>query len=305
MRRSAISLLLALTFGGSAAELRELPEVLAELDGIPIRRDELASALAPRLGALDAKAAPETVRREVRRIVDDEICRRLLSAILREDGLKPSRELALEYISGVLRELPAPRRTELERELLPQADIPGFQLKAAVHFSLMRHFDAEVLKVSDAEVARYYRLNQLRYRKSESWDVGVIRIDRRKTGAADLAESARARLLQGEPFGHVAGETDPEGGGKALSPEELRRLFADELSRLSPGDVSRVITGGGAFFVLRLNGKEPGGIVPIDEVAGYIRLELSAAKDSLALRKMLTARMAKSRVVYFPVLPAE
>lgn len=304
MRKScAVSLLLISVLAGSGAELRELPEVLAELDGVSIRRDDLAGTLGPRLGAVDPGAGAEAVRREVRSCVDDEIFRRLLGGMLREDGIVPSRELALEYIASVLRELPAPRRRELELELLPQADDPEFQLKAAVHFSLLRRFDGKLLRVTDAEVARYYRLNALRYRKPEHWDVGVIRIAGQKRGGAELAESVRARLLQGEAFEHVAREADPEGGGKSLTPEELRRLFADELTRLSPGDVSRVIADSGAYFVLKLNKKEPGGMIPIETVAGYIRLELSAAKDSFALRKELARRVSKSRIVYAPILP--
>lgn len=297
-RRSAVWAFVVLALNCAAVELRELPEVLATLNGVPIRRAELSSALAPRLEALGGNAAPEELRRVVRGAVDDEICGRLLSAMLSEAGLAPSRELALEYLAGVLRELPAPRRRELERELLPQADEPGFQLKAAVHLYLLRHCDRALLTVTDAEVGRYYQMNILRYRLPERWDVGVIRIDRRKAAAVELAESARARLLQGESFARVAGEVDPEGGGEKLSPEELRRLFADELSRLSAGDVSRVISAPDACFVLLLRKKEPGGVVPLEEAAGYIRLELSAAKDTLALRQVLAKRVAESRIVY-------
>ena len=42
----------------------------------------------------------------------------------------------------------------------------------------------------------------------------------------------------------------------------------------------------------------PGGVIPLDEAAGYIRLELSAAKDTLALRQVMVRRVAESKIVY-------
>ena len=261
--------------------------------------------MTPRLAGMEGGPRETAVRKEVRRAVDDEICRRLLDDMLKKAALKPSRELALEYLAVMLADVPILRRRELERELLPQADSPEFQLKAAVHIYLLRRFERGILKVTDREIERYYQLNQLRYRLPERWDVGVIRIDRKRNSAADLAESARARLLQGEAFERVAKEIDPDGGGERLSPEELRRLFADELSRLSPGDVSRAVSTADAFFVLLLRGRELGGAIPLEEVSGCIRLELSAVKDTLALRKLIVERIAESVIVYAESLRSE
>lgn len=300
---AAIAAIAALSCG--AVELVELPEVLATFNGVPVTRSELAAVLRPRLASLDGRNQKAAVRDEIRRAVDDEICRRLLGEMLKSAGLTPSRELALEYLAGVFRDIPAARRGELERELLPQVDTPAFQLKAAVHLYLVRHFDRGLLKITDSEIKRYYQLNQLRYRLPEKWDVGVIRIARRRTAAAETAESARARLLQGEPFERVAKEVDPEGGGSGLSPSELRRLFANELSRLAPGDISRVISGPDSFYILLLRKRELGGMIPLDEAAGYIRLELSAAKDSLALRRLLMDRIGRAKIVYAAFDPAD
>ena len=43
-------------------------------------------------------------------------------------------------------------------------------------------------------------------------------------------------------------------------------------------------------------------IIPLEEALPYIRLELSAAKDSLALRKALMEDFVAARVVYDPFL---
>ena len=292
-----------LPFCGAALELTELPEVLATVDGIPLRRDELAGQLAGQLARLNLeKAESREVRRSVRMIVDDAVCRRLLDGELRKNSLSPSRKIAGRYLESVLQNLPPAAALKLERELRPRLDDPDFQLKAAVHFYLEKRFPARLLAVSPAETERYYHLNRMRYRLPERWDAGVIRIDRSRKDAAEVAASARSRLLQGEAFETVAREIDPEGVGARLPAEELRALFARELAGLSPGDVSGVVSTSDALFVLLLRRREPGGVIPLEEALPYIRLELSAAKDSLALRKVLMEDFAAARVEYDPFL---
>ena len=288
---------------GTAAELSDLPEVLATVGGRPLRRDELAGQLAPQLARLNAEGAGSgEVRRSVRQIVDDEICRRLLDVELRKNALVPSREIAVRYLKGVLEELAPVAAMKLEHELRPRLDEPDFQLKAAVHFYLEKRFPPKALTVSSTEIERYYHLNRMRYRLPEHWEAGVIRIDRSRKDAVELAATARARLLQGGAFEAIAREFDPEGGGDKLSADELSSLFAGELAKMSPGDVSNVMSTPDAFFILLLRRKDPGGAIPIEEAEPYIRLELSAAKDSLALRKVLIRDFAEANVVYDPFL---
>lgn len=288
---------------GAAVELTDLPEVLATVDGRPLRRDELAVQLAPQLARLNAEGAGSgELRRSVRRVVDDEVCRRLLDGELRKHALVPSREIAERYLEDVLKALPPMAAMKLDHELRPRLGEPDFQLKAAVHLYLAKRFSPELLAVSPTEIERYYHLNRMRYRLPERWDAGVIRIDRSRKDAVELAASARARLLQGEPFETVARELDPEGGGGKLSAGDLSSLFAGELAKLSPGDVSNVLSAPDALFVLLLRRKDPGGAIPIEEAEPYIRLELSAAKDSLALRKVLIQDFAAAQVVYDPFL---
>jgi parvulin-like peptidyl-prolyl isomerase len=285
-----------------ALELTDLPEVLVMVDGVPLRREELASELVPLLSRINAAGGDdELAARELRRVVDDAVCRRLLDEKLKSSGVLPSRKVAERYLAETLKNLSPLSRLKLEHELTPRLDDPEFQLKAAVHLYLVQRFTAGELEISDAEVERYYQLNQLRYRLPESWDLGVIRIDRSRRDAAEIAATARARLLQGEAFEHVAREVDPDGGGN-FSADRLQALFADALNSLSPGDVSRVITAPDAFYILLLRGKVAGGMIPVADAAPYIRLELSAVKDTLALRKILMADFAAAKVVYSPLV---
>ena len=276
----------------------ELPEVLAAINGKAIRRDDLTAELAPRLAALELDRDRPRIRMIVRECVDDAICRILLDAELKKFGIVPSRAAAEVYLAGLRRQMPQVSGGKFEQEISPRLDTPEFQLKAAVHLYLERILPPGMLTVSPAEVERYYELNRLRYLLPEKWDIGVIRIDRKRADAAEIAASARARLLQGENFEHVAGEVDPEGAGGRLPQGEVRALFARELSAMAPGDVSRVVAAPDAYCVMVLRGRQVGGTMPLEEVAPFIVMEISSAKDSLVLSRVLTKALKNSKVVY-------
>lgn len=282
----------------AAMDPAELPEILAVVNGKPIRRDELTARLAPELAHLELERDRDQVRSVVRRCVDDAICSFLLDAELKKYAIVPSRAAAETYLSGLLRLMPTASGGKFEREIAPRLDTPEFQLKAAVHLYLERCFPPEMLTVSRTEIERYYELNRLRYRLPERWDIGVIRIDRKRADAAEVAASARARLLQGENFERVAQEVDPEGAGGKLPTGEVRELFAKELAAMAPGDVSGVVAAPDAFCVMLLRGRSSGGMMPLDEVAPFIIMEISSAKDSLALNRMLTKALKAAHVAY-------
>lgn len=285
-----------------AMDAAELPEVLAELDGVPIRREELAAELAPKLAPLELDRDRARILAIVRGSVDDAVCRRLLDAELKKQGIVPSRAVAEEYLAGLLKQIPPLSRGNFERELSPHLDTPDFQLKAAVHMLLERRFSPAMLAVSATEVARYYELNRLRYRLPENWDIGIIRIDRSRGDAAEIAATARARLLQGENFERVAKEVDPEGARGKSPPRDMRAAFEKELASLAAGDVSRVISASDGYYVLLLRGRTAGGERPLAEVVPFIVMEISSAKDSLALKKLLTESFRAVHLRYAPFL---
>ena len=304
MRRYRFVLAAAVVFPllGRAMDPAELPEILAVVNGKTIRRDELTSELAPRLAKLELDRDRSQVRGAVRQCVDDAICRFLLDAELKKSGIVSCRAAAEIYLAGLLRLMPPTSGAKFEREIAPRLDTPEFQLKAAVHLYLERRFPPGMLTVSRAEVERYYELNRLRYRLPERWDLGVIRIDRKRADAAEVAAVARARLLQGENFERVAKEVDPEGAGGRLPTGEVRALFAQELATMAPGDVSNVVATPEAYCVMLLRGRIAGGTMPLEEVAPYVIMEISSAKDSLALNRVLTKVFEAAHVVYSPFL---
>ena len=282
----------------SALEVDALPGILASCNGKPVARDEVVAELKSPLSALKLPEDRDKIEKLIRRAVDNVICRRILDEQLAAAELRPSRALALEYINAAMAPLAPAAKLALERGLLPHVDDGAFQLKAATHLLLVRVFGRDRMEVASGEVERFYELNRSRYSKPDRWDVGVIRIGSEKKDAVEAAEAARARLLQGEPFERVAGEYDPEGSGKNVPAEKLHVFFTRELSRMAEGDVSPVLRAADGLYVLQLRRRKIGGVMSLDEAEPYIRIELSALKDTLALRRFLAERFRASKIVY-------
>ncbi len=96
-RRSVAAFLLSIAIasaGESSGGIWDfLPEVVATVDGKPIRRSELSVNLPA--GAVPDRAALVSLMRGA---VEAKICLSLIDELLHSAGIVPSRELALDYL---------------------------------------------------------------------------------------------------------------------------------------------------------------------------------------------------------------
>ena len=172
-----------------------LPEVVATVDGKPIRRSELSVQLPP--GAVPDRAALIPL---MRRAIEAKICFALIDELLRSAGIVPSRELALEYLKQLNSLLPRGiPGTPPER--FPQlASQPQFQLNAALHRCFAR-MAPDQIKVTDQEIETFYRLNQPQFLLPEQVDLGIIQFPASRPTAREEAETVRK--LVAEQMEHV------------------------------------------------------------------------------------------------------
>lgn len=271
-----------------------LPEVVATVDGKPIRRSELSVQLPP--GAVPDRAALIPL---MRRAIEAKICFALIDELLRSAGIVPSRELALEYLKQLNSLLPRGiPGTPPER--FPQlASQPQFQLNAALHRCFAR-MAPDQIKVTDQEIETFYRLNQPQFLLPEQVDLGIIQFPASRPTAREEAETVRSRLLQGEAFDRVAREVNPE--GVTLDAGAIVQLLRREQPELKVNGISRPLRAGEFWVVVKLRGKTEPAFVPLETVAPYIREQLAAAKVGRALELYLRERMQKMKIE-FPLEP--
>mgnify|MGYP004726054973 FL=1 len=274
-----------------------LPEVVATVDGKPIRRSELSVQLPP--GAVPDRAALIPL---MRRAIEAKICFALIDELLRSAGIVPSRELALEYLKQLNSLLPRGiPGTPPER--FPQlASQPQFQLIAALHRCFAR-MAPDQIKVTDQEIETFYRLNQPQFLLPEQVDLGIIQFPASRPTAREEAETVRSRLLQGEAFDRVAREVNPE--GVTLDAGAIVQLLRREQPELKVNGISRPLRAGEFWVVVKLRGKTEPAFVPLETVAPYIREQLAAAKVGRALELYLRERMQKMKIEFHlePVAP--
>ena len=274
-----------------------LPEVVATVDGKPIRRSELSVQLHP--GAVPDRAALIPL---MRRAIEAKICFALIDELLRSAGIVPSRELALEYLKQLNSLLPRGiPGTPPER--FPQlASQPQFQLNAALHRCFAR-MAPDQIKVTDQEIETFYRLNQPQFLLPEQVDLGIIQFPASRPTAREEAETVRSRLLQGEAFDRVAREVNPE--GVTLDAGAIVQLLRREQPELKVNGISRPLRAGEFWVVVKLRGKTEPAFVPLETVAPYIREQLAAAKVGRALELYLRERMQKMKIEFHlePVAP--
>lgn len=271
-----------------------LPEVVATVDGKPIRRSELSVKLPP--GAVPDRAALISL---MRRAVETKICFSLIDELLNSAGIVPSRELALEYLKQLNSLLPRGIPGTPPERFPLLASQPQFQLNAALHRCFAR-MAPDQIKVTDQEVETFYRLNQTQFLLPEQVDLGIIQFPASRPAAREEAEMIRSRLLQGEAFDRVAREVNPE--GVTLDAGTIAQLLRREQPELKVNGISRPILAGEFWVIVKLRGKTEPAFVPLKAVAPYIREQLAAAKVGRALEEYLRGRMQKMKIE-FHLLP--
>lgn len=271
-----------------------LPEIVATVDGSPIRRGAVLARLRG-TEVFSPDNPPEARKAAVRSAVDSEIYFFLLGRLLAAEKIVPSEEAAALQLAELKRVLPRG---------LPELDRAGLmRLAASEHYrwnvalqEYLRRVAPEVIAVGDAELERRYRVNQEKFRLPEEYRFGVIRLPKNVSGAKERAEAVRARLLQGEDFDRVAAEADP--GGSEMAAANLLELLRQGDPALPEGGVSRVLEDSAAYYLIKVRSKTPGRYIPFGEVAPYLRLQLVSEKTAAALEVILRGELKKADVRY-------
>ena len=272
-----------------------LPEIVATVDGHPIRREAVIERLRG-TGVLSPDNPPEVRKTAVHRAAESEIYFFLFGRLLATESIAPSEEAASRRLAELQRVLPRG---------LPELNRSGLmQLAASEHYrwnvaleEYLRRVAPEVIAVSDAEVEQLYRVNQEQFRLPEQFQLGVIRILKSAAGAKERAETVRARLRQGEDFDRVAAEVDPS--GSYMTQANLLELLKQGNPAAPEGSVSRVLEDSEAYYLVKIRSKTPGRFVPFEEIAPYLRLQLVSEKTAAALEAILRGELKKAKVKFF------
>lgn len=159
-------------------------------------------------------------------------------------------------------------------------------LREKIVVSNLREREVEArVYVSPGVVRAAYDRDPERFRAPEQVALRMIEIRREETPAeAEFnlrrADALRRRALKGEPFDvlareHSEGPKAAAGGDWGwLDPASRRPEIAEAVETLAPGGISDVVDTGEAYFIIKLEDRRYGQLLPFESVQERLRDEL-------------------------------
>ena len=275
--------------------------VLAEVSDSPIFADKVLATvdkvLAAQAARLDEPAfrriAAETIDKQIREYVATEL--EFAMALKRLDAR--DRELA-RLATIRWREEQVTRAggsLELARQRAAAAgydfdEMAEDQYRWNMRKLYYQKYEYPKIHVSADDMRRYYQ--EHRQREFTSVDRArfrVIKVDKRKAGGRQEALGEISRLLDrarsgGKDFAELAAEDNDEEAFKRPPPQPFERgsfvvkEVEDAAWKLQPGQITDPVETPDAFFIAKLEEKQPGGVRPFEEPDVQRRIEAALKK---------------------------
>ncbi|HUF18886.1 MAG TPA: peptidylprolyl isomerase [Thermoanaerobaculia bacterium] len=128
---------------------------------------------------------------------------------------------------------------------------------------------------TDEEVRAFYASNSQEFDLGERVRARQILVHDRDLGSRIHAELSRGGSFDELSREHSSAANAAEGGDIGfLGRGELPRMFEDELFRLKPGEISRVIETDSGFHIFRVDDARPAGMLDLEAAGPLIRARL-------------------------------
>ena len=282
-----------------------LPDVLAVIGDKKITKQDFLKQLGNVPPEYIAQLQPEMIKAQSKQMIDMLVKAEVLLAVAEQAGYKSSQETVLAEFEKKLKSLPKEQLDMIEKQLKLQGktlDDVKKQIVSdpnAVRFSaIQKYVDEKIrptIKITDADIEKYYRENQDKFKTPESVNAAHILISTMpdpnaaaKPDAAELAkkdkearekaEKILAQLKQGADFAKLAAAEsacDSKKNGGNLG-EFHRGMMVPEFEKADfaltkPGELSPVVKTQFGYHIIKLNSKKAGGVAPLDQVKENIR----------------------------------
>jgi peptidyl-prolyl cis-trans isomerase SurA len=291
--------LLVIPHSACAAVIEQL---LVVINGEPYTLSSLNTYAKTKMGRAFPAGNLDQISATDREVLEQFITDKLLEAEVRESGINISDDDVSRYIEQVK------KNNRLSDEDLKVALSREGQTLASYKASVKSEMEkSEIIdrqvkrkvSITDDDVERYYKLNAKKFRGNDRARIRHILLPLAENAPPDRVQSAMARgkeiyakILAGEDFATLAAENS-EGAGRAAGGEigwvNRGTLIAgiEEVAfeKLSVGQVSEPFRTNMGIHIVKLEGREPGNVLPLSSVAPRIKEEL--------LNKTLEERFAK------------
>jgi parvulin-like peptidyl-prolyl isomerase len=292
-------LLLVLSHRTEAAVVEQL---IAVVNGEPYTLSNLSAYAKRKLGRDFPSADLNQINAGDRDVLEQFVTDKLLEAEVREAGIVITDDDVTRYIDQVKQNnslSDADLKVALGREGMTPA---AYRASVKSEMEKSEIIDRQVrrkVNITDEDVERYYKLNAKNYRANERARIRHILLALAENAPPERVQSAMAtakdvyqRIAAGEDFAALAREYS-EGAGRAEGGEIgwvnrgtlISGIEEVAFEKLSVGQVSEPFRTSMGVHIVKLEGREAGGALPLSSVAPRIKEEL--------LKKTLEERFAK------------
>jgi peptidyl-prolyl cis-trans isomerase C len=292
-----------------------LPEVVARVNGVDVRRDELIEEAQGAYAQLrQLGQAPAVDAAFFRNALDQRIASILLESEAKSRGIAATADEIDQRLAAMR------ARFESDDAFQRSLDAQGLTPEKAraelgqeiSRYKFMERVIMPEIQITDEQARSFYDQNRERMRQPERIKVRHLLIqvaadaaEADRAAARARAEELRARVAAGEDFATLAREHSADGtreqGGELPWVMRGQTLPAFEAAAfaLAPGGLSDVVETPLGFHLIQGMDRQPERIAELDEVKERILLVLQNEQAQARLRQTVEGLMAKADVQRF------
>ena len=299
-----------------------LPDPVATVGNKKISKKEFLDQLGKVPVEYIAQLTPDMLKTQAKQMVNSLVDMEVLLALAEKSGVKPTKELVIAEFDKKLKEMPKEQLDMITKQLELQGkkldDIKAEAVKDpntfkfyAINKWVEDNLKSKV-KVTDADIEKYYKEHQDQFKKPETLTASHILIstmpaDGKPGAAVDPAKDKEAKakaekiladLKKGGDFGAIAEKESACPSGKQAKgklPPFTKGQMVPEFEKaamaLKPGQLSEVVKTPFGYHIIKLEAKNPASVMPLAQVKEAIKANLEAK----ALEKQLTETLTKQK----------
>jgi len=294
-----LSLLIIVPHTAAAAVVEQL---IAVVNGEPYTLSNLSVYAKTKMGRAFPSGDLNQINASDREVLEQFVTDKMLEVEVREAGISISDDEINRYIEQVKK---SNNLTDEDLKIALGRDgmtLANYRASVKAEMEKSEIIDRQVrrkVNITDEDVERYYKLNSKNYRGNERARIRHILLPLAESAPAEQVQSAMAkgkdlyqRIASGEDFAVLAREYS-EGAGRNDGGEIgwvnrgtlIPGIEEVAFQKLKVGQVSEPFRTSMGVHIVKLEGREDGGVAPLSAVAPRIKEEL--------LNKALQERFAR------------
>lgn len=289
-----------------------LPQVLAKIDGQPVGREELETAV-KEAEARAGRAVPAAERDAVYRgLLDRVILFKLLATEAKVRGISVTPQEITDRIAQIKQQFPseAEFQKELTKRQTTMAQLQDEQRRDLINAKTIEAEVAPKLTVTDQDLDTFYKGNPDQFQEPETVRASHILVGVAKDAAPAAKQAAKAeaegllkRVKAGEDFAALAKQHSKDsvsaavGGDLNFFPKgQMVPPFDAAVFAMKPGEISNLVETDFGYHIIKLTDRRAGRAVPLAEVKDRLSEFLKQRKQQELVQQYLLGLKAKYRV---------